>query len=237
MQNGLITGIVKDNEDPDGMHRVLVEFPVDAQETLESSWCRMITPMAGTDRGLVMLPDVGTEVVLGFAYRSLTPIIMGAVYNGGDDKPEPYRNDDEDNDKRVFWSRNDHMVIFDDTSGSELVALGAQASTRLDVSTGPIHQTLDSAGKTITEYCDGDTEHEAGQTISIKCTDFKLEASMNVEITSGADTNIKSGVKTDVTAAAVMTIKAPMTAINPSAPPPDPQGAETFPSHKHPPTS
>ena len=62
MINGCVVGIVEDNRDPDGMHRVLVRFPVD--DGVKSSWCRMVTPMGGANRGLVMLPDVGTEVLL-----------------------------------------------------------------------------------------------------------------------------------------------------------------------------
>ena len=131
MINGCVVGIVEDNCDPDGMHRVLVRFPVD--EGVKSSWCRMITPMGGAGRGLVMLPDVGTEVLLSHAYRSLAPFVLGALYNGGADLPEPYRNDDENDDRRVFWSRNDHMVVFDDTAGGELVGVGAMAKTRLKV--------------------------------------------------------------------------------------------------------
>ena len=85
MINGCVVGIVEDNRDPDGMHRVQVRFPVD--EGVKSSWCRMITPMGGAGRGLVMLPDVGTEVLLSHAYRSLAPFVLGALYNGGADLP------------------------------------------------------------------------------------------------------------------------------------------------------
>ena len=92
MISGTVVGIVIDNCDPDGMHRVLVKYPVDSGEELKSSWCRMISPMAGAHRGLTMLPDTGTEVVLGFAYRSMVPYILGAVYNGTEDKAEPFRN-------------------------------------------------------------------------------------------------------------------------------------------------
>ena len=62
----------------------------------------------------------GRQVIVGFAYRSMTPYILGAAYNGRD-LPEPYRNDDCLNNVRVFWSRNDHMVVFDDTEGMEKV--------------------------------------------------------------------------------------------------------------------
>ena len=196
MVNGIVVGIVLDNVDPDKMHRVLVKFPVDSGEELKSSWCRMMSPMAGKLRGLVMLPDIGTEVVLAFAYRTMSPYIIGAVYNGKDDKPEPYHNDDSNNDKRVFWSRNDHMVIFDDTAGAEKIELGAQASSRLDVTSAPIYQQLDSAQKTITEYCDKDTIWEGVETISIKCKDFKLETDMTIAIEAGQTMIAKSGTST-----------------------------------------
>ena len=105
----------------------------------------MCTPCAGPYRGMVMLPDIGTEVALAFAYRSLTPYILGAVYNGTEDKPEPYHNDDGNNDKRIFWSRNDHMIVFDDTTGAEQVGVGAMAKTRLKVESAPVHHILDDA--------------------------------------------------------------------------------------------
>lgn len=194
MVQGIVIGIVKDNVDPDKLNRILVELPTESTDgATETYWCRMATPMAGMGRGLVIIPEIGTEVVLGFAYRSLQPYVLGAVYNGGDDLPEPYKNDDGNNDKRVFWSRNDHMLIFDDTEGAEKVELGAQASTRLDVTSAPIYQTLDSSQKTIIEYCDGNTEWEAVETISIKCKDFILEASNEISMQSGATTAVKSG--------------------------------------------
>ena len=118
--------IVIDNRDPDKRHRIKVKFVTDSVQGMfsESSWCRMLSPMGGPRRGLVMLPEVGTEVIVGFAYRSMTPYILGAAYNGRD-LPEPYRNDDCLNNVRVFWSRNDHMVVFDDTEGMEKVVFGA----------------------------------------------------------------------------------------------------------------
>jgi uncharacterized protein involved in type VI secretion and phage assembly len=174
MINGCVVGIVEDNRDPDGMHRVLVSFPVD--DGVKSSWCRMITPMGGMDRGLVTLPDIGTEVLLSYAYRSMTPFILGALYNGKGDEPEPYRNDDGNDDKRVFWSRNDHLVVFDDTQGEERVGVGAKAGKRLDVTSAPVHHVLDAAGKEVIEKCAGITLYEAKKKLSIKCRTFSLQA-------------------------------------------------------------
>ena len=87
MFNGTVVGVVKDNVDPEKMHRVLVEFPTESTDKkLESYWCRVSTPMAGKDRGLVIIPDIGTEVILAFAYKSNTPYVLGGVYNAKEDK-------------------------------------------------------------------------------------------------------------------------------------------------------
>ena len=236
MANGIVVGIVEDNVDPNGMNRVLVRFPVESGDGLSSSWCRMMMPMGGLNRGMVMLPDIGTEVILGFAYRSLSPYVIGGVYNGAEDKPEPYKNDDGNNDKRVFWSRNDHMVIFDDTSGAEKVEIGAQVPTRLSIATGPIYQSLDSVEKTLTEYSDKDTIWEAKETVSFKCKDFKLEASGTIAI--GAKMAIlKSGQQTKIESKANQIYNGQATQINSANEVPDPSPVLPTPEHKHPPTS
>lgn len=237
MINGLVVGVVIDNVDPSGMHRVHVQYPVDS-ESVESSWVRQTSPMAGKNRGMVMLPDTGTEVVLGFTYRTMSPMMLGAVYNGAEDKPEPYKNDDSNNDKRVFWSRNDHMVIFDDTEGAERVQFGAGCGSRLDVKSGPIYQDLDPVEKVITMYSDKDMIVEAKETLSVKCKDFKLEASKSIQIGGGRSASFKSTQGTKVLSeSSNQTYKgATRVDINPSATPPDPKTCLTLPTHSHPPS-
>jgi len=236
MLNGAVVGIVIDNVDPDKMHRVKVQFPVDSGDGLDSSWCRMMSPMAGKDRGLVILPDIGTEVVLMFAYRTLSPYIMGAVYNGSDDKPEPYHNDDANDDKRVFWSRNDHMVIFDDTAGAERVDFGAQAGGRLDVTSAPIYHTLESAKMVISEYCGGNTKLEAKNTLSVKCKDFTLDASQTVKLDAKVKAAFAAGQKASITSSGNQVYQAAQVAVNPGSPPPPPDPPLALPAHSHPPT-
>ncbi len=236
MINGVIVGIVTDNKDPDGMHRVMVQFPVDSGEGVRSSWCRMMSPMGGKLRGLTMLPDIGTEVVLMFAYRSMTPYVMGAVYNGGEDKPEPYKNDDGNDDKRVFWSRNDHMVIFDDTSGAEKVEAAAKAPTRLDIRSGPIWNSMSSADKTMEIHSDKNIIWEAKETFSVKCKDLKIEASNSIAIEAKQSANLKSASSTDIKSGGNQTYKGGKVDINGPGSPADPPKAKTLPTHKHKPT-
>ena len=235
MLDGVAIGIVVDNVDPDGMHRVKVRLPVESVGgEVETHWCRMMTPMGGKGRGLVILPEIGTEVVLCFSYKSLQPYVIGGVYNGSDDAPEPYKNDDEKNNLRVFWSRNDHMVIFDDTEGEEKVQLGAQATERMDVTSGPIHQTLDSAEKVITEYCDKDTFWEASQTISIKCTDLNVEAGNSITLSASSTMDQQAGADMSVEASGTMSNKGATILVNCGVSA-SPQAPLATPAHKHPP--
>lgn len=234
MINGVVVGIVIENEDPSGMHRIQVEYPVDAEDAPRTDWCRMISPMAGLERGLVMLPEIGTEVILGFAYRTNAPYVLGAVYNGGDDTPEPYANADGENNLRIFWSRNDHMVLFDDTSGSELVGLGAQAGSAADVTSGPVYHVMDAANKTVNEYCDGSTDWEAKQTVSIKCTDLKIEASGSVTIEGGSTAVAAGGSTATVDGGSGLDLKGGMMSIN-GPPGSSPGSVSTTPTASHPP--
>lgn len=225
-------GIVEDNRDPDGQHRVLVRFPVD--DGVMSSWCRMMTPMGGKDRGLVMLPDIGTEVLLSYAYRSMTPFVVGALYNGGEDKPEPYRNDDGNDDRRVFWSRSDHMVVFDDTEGAEQVGIGACAPKRLRVTSAPVHHVLDAAGRRILERCAGTTMYQASGKTSIKCRTFSLKADAVIMRTGGPLS--MEAEQVDFEAGSIVRATAPDTQVKTGSMPPPPQAADPAAPCCHPPS-
>ena len=177
---GVVIGIVVDNCDPDGMHRVKVKYPVESADMPESSWCRLISPMAGKQRGWVTLPEVDDEVILGFAYRSGLPYVLGAVFNG-EDTP-PYANEDGNNDLRVFQSQSGHRLTFDDTDGSERVELiGHDEGVKV---------ILNASDKEAAGLADSDVIFEAGSTVSLKCTDFVVEASASVDISAGTTAEV-----------------------------------------------
>ena len=216
MTHGAVIGIVEDNQDPEGMHRVKVRLPVDSE--IRTRWCRVVTPMAGTARGLVILPEVGTEVLVTYTYQSHHPIVMGALYNGEDDPPEPYRNDDEENNRRVFWSRNGNMVDFDDTEGEEKVGIGSLVPTRLKVSSAPVYNEFESAEKRTRQYSEGSIFYEAKGQFSIKCASFSLRADM-VQIKSGSETKL-SGKEVQIECGGTVRASSPDTHVKTPASPP-----------------
>src|SRR5262249_38611388 len=109
---GLAVAVVTQNKDPDGQCRVKVRYPWYDQPR-ETYWAGRATPMAGSGRGLVTIPEVGEEVVVAFEREDLRfPFVLGAVWNGKDKPPEA--NADGNNDKRLFKSRSGHHLLFDD---------------------------------------------------------------------------------------------------------------------------
>ena len=74
-------------DDPDGRGRVRVSFPTYGD--VESDWLGVVVPGAGSDRGLVALPDVGDTVLVAFAHEDpATGVVVGGLYGAGG-PPDP----------------------------------------------------------------------------------------------------------------------------------------------------
>lgn len=79
---GLVVGVVTNNNDPDSMGRVRVQYPA-LGPAIESWWARIAAPAAGAGRGVLMMPIPGDEVVIGFEHGDpQRPYVLGAVFNG-----------------------------------------------------------------------------------------------------------------------------------------------------------
>jgi hypothetical protein len=87
MSNGVRVGLVTQNKDNEGLGRVKVKFPTfDDQD--ESAWARVASPMAGSGRGLSVLPEVNDEVLVAFEQGDINrPYILGMLWNGKDKPP------------------------------------------------------------------------------------------------------------------------------------------------------
>jgi len=165
---GVVVGIVTDNKDPDSHARVKVKFPWLPNDT-ESNWARLVTPMAGKDRGLFLLPEVDDEVLVAFEHGDLRqPLVLGALWNGKDTPPET--NSDGKNNKRELISRSGMKILLDDTSGSEKIQISDKDGNEQIV--------VDVANKKIALTSGGDIEIKAEQgKVSVKAQTLELESS------------------------------------------------------------
>lgn len=200
---GLVEAIVTDNVDPDKLGRVKLKFPL-LPEAPESFWARLVMPMAGKERGWMTIPEIGDEVLCAFVHGDVNnAIVVGSLYNGVD--TPPYKNEDGENNLRVFQSRSGHRLTFDDTDGEERV--------ELILHNEEIRVIWDSANKTLSVYSGKDIIIEAKETISMKCKDFILEASNSIGVKS-ATTEIKTSSDCKIDGGGELTLKASQTNIN-----------------------
>lgn len=187
---GVAVGIVTSNEDPEGLGRVRLRFPW-RDETNESYWARIATPMAGNDRGTYFLPEREDEVLVAFDDGDIHhPYVIGALWNGKDKPPED--NADGKNDVRKIRSRSGHEIVLDDseTDGKVEITTNGGHSVVLDDSGGGAISIEDSGGNKI-EFDSG------GGSINLSSTGtLSIEAPM-LEFKSNGNANIEaSGVLT-----------------------------------------
>jgi uncharacterized protein involved in type VI secretion and phage assembly len=77
---GLTIGIVTNNKDPDGLGRVRVKFPA-LSDAEESWWARVVTPGGGSQAGLILMPQIDDEVLVGFEHGDLRrPYVLGGLW-------------------------------------------------------------------------------------------------------------------------------------------------------------
>lgn len=192
---GVMVGIVTNNEDPDGQGRVKLRFPWLSEEH-ESNWARVLSPMAGNDRGLYTLPEVDDEVLVAFEHgRVEFPYVLGSLWNGKD-KP-PGKNDDGKNNVRALKSRSGHTISLDDTDGKEKIEIiDAKGKESIVIDTAKNTITITADKDVVIESKNGKVQITAKAGVEIKSQDGPalLEAGGNVDVKSGAQVNVKGSV-------------------------------------------
>ncbi len=187
---GVVIGIVTNNKDPDDLGRVKVKFPW-LSDSDESNWARVISPMAGKERGLFFLPEVDDEVLVAFEFGDINmPYVIGSLWNGKD-KP-PQTNSDGKNNLRIIKSRSGHLIKLDDTDGAEKIEIIDKSEKNKIV--------IDAKNEKISIISNKD--------ISISAPNGKVTIEANdIEAKSNASTKIEASAGMDLKASGNMNIK------------------------------
>lgn len=184
---GVVIGIVTNNQDPEKMGRVKVNFPTRGKNN-QSDWIRIATLMAGGDRGSIFIPEVGDEVLVGFEEGHIkSPYILGALWNGKD-RP-PGEDGDENNSIRKIKSRSGHEIIFDDSerdrkekviirskSGHSIILDDTQGGEKIRISdkSGKNTVEIDSVKRSIT------LQSDASLKIKSKVIEIEAEGELSI---------------------------------------------------------
>ncbi|HEX8116303.1 MAG TPA: phage baseplate assembly protein V [Pyrinomonadaceae bacterium] len=210
--NGVVVGIVTNNQDPDGMGRVKLKFPWLSEED-ESNWARVASPMAGKERGLYLLPEVEDEVLVAFEQGDVRfPYVIGSLWNGKD--APPAKNDDGKNNVRVLKSRSGHVIRLNDEEGKESVEIidkSGKNSIRIDTADNAV--TIKSDKDITLSAPNGAIKLDAGSIELKSSQDTKIEA-MNLSTKSSANTQIEAGANLDGKASALMNLKGSVINLN-----------------------
>lgn len=145
-----------------------------------SFWARIASPMAGSGRGMFILPEIGDEVLVAFEHGDIhRPYVLGQLWNGKDKPPgtnskdnkNPIHGGSSEVNRRGFTTRIGHTMDFDDTDGKGKIMLKTAGGHVLN---------LDDAGK----CCDLTTtgNHKVEVSDKTKSISITSTAGHNVEV-------------------------------------------------------
>lgn len=199
---GVFPGLVSNLQDPDGKGRIKVEFPMmptNQGQKLESDWMRLAAPMAGNGRGLMLIPEVGDEVLVVFeGGNPHRGYIIGSLW-GGDSVPYSAYHDNGVPTTRGLKTTSGHELTFSDKSGEETITLKDKAGNTL---------LFDAANQLIKFTAVKDMEFDIQGNLKVKTSgNISLESTGTFGIKSTGALNIEGTQAVTVKATTTLTLE------------------------------
>ena len=202
--HGLQSALVEAIEgDPQGEERIRVKL---MGSDTAAIWARVAIPYAGDGRGLVFMPEIGDEVIVGFMGGNPSEaVVLGSLH--GSAAPPPCEKSD-DNDIKTIVTREGVRIEFDDkkkhivietpggnsitvSDDEKAVLVNDQNGNKLTLSSDGI--VLDSA-KDVAVKAKGDVNIE-GTNVNLKANaQLAAKGSAGAEISSSGNTVVKGSV-------------------------------------------
>ncbi len=164
----LVVGLVTNNTDPDNMGRVRVQYPSLGHDA-EGAWASIASVSAGNARGVMMLPVVGEEVLVGFEHGDTRrPYVLGSLFNGSDLPGDDLTQNQDGSfavlsDQKIVATAKDAMNLTTKqsltVSADQSISETAQQSYTIESKQGDISIKSDMGNITI----------EGMQSVTIKC--------------------------------------------------------------------
>lgn len=202
------SAVVTDNNDPKQLGRVKVSFFWGKSTGLKTPWIRIVTPYAGSQKGMHFIPEVGEEVLVGFeGGNTERPYVLGSLYHGKDMPVRRWAS--QQNDFKAIRTRSGHTIEFIDAWGREEIKIYDNDPNQYNYAI-----TLASHSKKIFIEAKGDMEIKAdnlqitaNKNFELKATNIKQEASSNMSLSANSNVDLSANSNVDVSAKAAMNIK------------------------------
>lgn len=170
------TAEILDNNDPEKLGRVVVQFWWQKATNDKTPWIRIAASGAGSGHGAFFIPEKGDQVLIGFEFNNpQAPYVIGSLYHG---KSKPQGVADPNNNKKVIKTKSGNQIFLSDEGGSEEI--------KIENGTNVIVLSLGGSGK-ISISTDGDLE--------LNATNISLSAKENVTINAK---KTESNAETDI---------------------------------------
>jgi uncharacterized protein involved in type VI secretion and phage assembly len=176
-----VIGLVTNNSDPQDLGRVRVQYPALGPD-VEGAWARVASASAGNGRGLMMLPVVGEEVLIGFEHEDTTrPYVLGSLFNGVDTPTDDLIQGKDGS----FSLLSDHKV---NVASKEDMTIKSSGKLTITVS-GDVSVTgssdLSVEGQSVSIKADNDLSIEGTTGVTIKCGGSQIQVSSSGVTVSG----------------------------------------------------
>jgi phage protein D len=210
----IVVGQVTNNQDPDELGRVRVSYPALGSDH-EGWWARVTGPAAGSRRGVLMMPQPGDEVLLGFEHDDEErPVVIGSVWNGNGTPQELVHQDGSfalRSDKQVVVDAAEDISITSDQKLTLTAAGDATLTTEPGGDGAPGNVSVTAKGKAamkgatgLTVDSDADIAIEAKASLILKSNaSLTIESSGQVEIKAGM-LSLKANGPVQISGAQVM---------------------------------
>lgn len=167
-------GVVKENWNPlnPGTVKVLISTPHDGD--VESDWMPVMTPYGGNGTGCMILPEVGTTVLVGYVDdNSVSPVVLGCTFlKKGEKKSDlPSGAANDKNSVKVFaFSNGTLMRITEDKQGDKFEVVTAKKQQIVLDDEKETVQIISKAGESSVELNGktGSVTLEAKQEVTLK---------------------------------------------------------------------
>jgi Rhs element Vgr protein len=190
---------VRDNEDPNNLGRVRVQFDWQAQldKDMLTPWLRLSQPYAGGGKGFSFIPEIDEEVMVDFeGGNAERPYVKGTFYNGVDDPDGAWvPNHNNSNQIKAIRTRNGHTIEIHDEGDNGYIRIydNGKENYILTFSTDEKLIKLESTGN-IELYAKNDIIMHAGHDISAAAdNDIITYASHDMQRTADNDIREHSG--------------------------------------------
>lgn len=230
LRHQVVIGKVSNNNDPDKLGRVKVNFPSMSGTSTESTWARTISPDAGNERGFVFVPEINDEVLVAFEHGDTRrPIVLGSLFSANRGLPTKDKTNVSSSgvDHRRITSRSGHIIDLDDTAGKEQILVLHKKGHQVLLGFDKLEVTADNLPMTFSNGT-AKIEFATNGDITIEGTNIKLKATGNVDVEGvqvsakakgklameGVMVDVKGTGQVGVSSSAILELKGAMVKIN-----------------------